>query len=142
MADSKSPEVRNRAWTAETRDKLIKAGVAEEMLRAFQGQPLPIRNAAGKVVGETEVPPLSDRLTLGKILLGKIMPDLRAVEIDANVEGGGPTLVLQMAAGVAPPGALKDVTPAPAQIDDQTPVTEIEPEAAPVRPRRKRRGEA
>jgi hypothetical protein len=145
---------KNHRFTAETRDMLIKAGVAQDMLRAFQGQPLPVRNAAGKVVGESEVPALSDRIAIGKILLGKIMPDLRSVEVDANIEGGG-QIILQLAPGIAPPGALRDVTPAPAQIDDATPIATLAqspvetdhtpeaaddaPEPAPTRPRRRRR---
>ncbi len=156
-------EARNRDKTIHARAAIWQGKPIEFLIDAMTNGRVPKRDLAGRITDHEEID-TSERLKIAQYLGNKILPNLASVEVDASVSTEG-TMILQLAPGTAPHGALKtidatatEVEPGePAQIEDATPIETVtsaaerreEPQPvgsgtatpASTRPRRKRRGE-
>lgn len=117
---------RNQAIAAE------RASIREEVLpflRAIvRGERLPIRDAAGRVTGESDPPPLELRVSTALSLAKKVMPDLQASQVDLT--SGGEGIVQLVLGGIVPPGGGLVIEHQNAEIEGHVTPRGIEDQAA------------
>lgn len=138
-------EARNRKESALAREDIWKAKTIQFLIDAMTNGRVPVRDIASRVTGQEEID-ANTRIQIAQYLGNKVLPSLKSTDITVDASTTS-TMTLVFAEGILAPGSLKTVEDAevvePDAIPDMTPVDTLdEPDPAPVRPRRKRRGEA
>lgn len=122
------------AQVAADREKIRDAGTLDFLVSVMRGEPVPVRDQAGRVVDFTEAPDLGQRIDVAKHLAGKVMPNLQSQSIDLETTGDGNGLTLVFGTGLAPPASQeRDVTPEPETIEHHEELdTAAEPATEPL----------